>query len=160
MSVANEDIRPNDRFIPWLVVLFFAVFIGVDAIMATLAIRTQTGVVTEESYEKGLAYNQTLQAQSAQQSWNWHDEIAVTNDNIVTFTLHDRNNAPVDNVDVKAQIIRPISAGHDFEIILFPQGNGIYSAPADFPLKGEWHIRIWAQCTDRLYQANKTILVN
>lgn len=160
MSVANHDIRPTDRFIPWLVVLFFVVFIGVDAVMATLAIRTQTGVVTEESYEKGLAYDRTLKAQATQQSWNWHDEIAVTDGNTVTFTLRDHNSTPVDNAQVKAQIIRPVSAGHDFEITLAPQGNGSYSAPADFPLKGEWHIRIWAQCTDRLYQANKTVLVN
>jgi nitrogen fixation protein FixH len=159
MTSLPDDIRHTDRFIPWLVVLFFMVFIGVDAVMATLAVRTQTGIVTEQAYEKGLAYDRTLKDAAAQDSWHWWDSITLAPDGGLTFALHGRDGAAVACAPVRASFLRPVSAGHDFEIALSPRGDGAYTAMPRFPLRGEWHIRIWAQCTDRLYQANKTVLV-
>lgn len=153
----TNDIRKSDRLIPWMVVAFFAVFISVDAVMATLAIRTQTGLVTEQAYEKGLAYNHTLEAAETQQQWGWTSHIEVMN-NAVFVRLQDKDGQVIKKAGVAADVIRPIKSGHDFKITLHELPDGRYTAPLTFPLPGEWKIRIYAQSDGKTYQASQIIM--
>ena len=50
----------KDKLMPWYIVLFFVVFTIVLAGFAVIAHRTHTGVVTENAYKKGLAYNDVI----------------------------------------------------------------------------------------------------
>lgn len=154
----SEDIRKSDRLIPWMVVAFFAVFISVDAIMVTLAVRSQTGLVTEQAYEKGLQYNQTLAAAETQQQWGWSSQIKIV-DGSVIVTLRNSAGEYLRQALVKAEIIRPIQSGHDFTVMLNELPDGRYAAPVKFPLPGEWKIRIFAQADGKTYQASQIIMV-
>lgn len=159
MSTAADQspgIRKSDKYIPWMVVAFFAVFIAVDAVMVTLAIQTQTGVITERAYEKGLQYNDTLEAAAQQETWGWNSDIEF-NQGTITFAFFDDLNDPIEHAQVSAEIIRPIQSGHDFEINLEETAQGRYTAPLALPLPGEWKIRIYAHTKDRTYQASQLI---
>ncbi|QQG35778.1 MAG: FixH family protein [Micavibrio aeruginosavorus] len=154
--IQPEDIKKSDKYIPWLVVAFFAVFMTVDAFMVTLAIKTNTGVITERAYEKGLEYNATLEAAAAQEQWNWSSRIEYGKER-VTFILLNELNQPIKEAHVSAEIIRLIQSGDDFNVPLTETPDGHYTAPLSLPLPGEWKIRIYAKVKDRTYQATKMI---
>ena len=79
------------RAVWWYFVAFFGVVAAVNAVMATLAIRTHSGVVTEHPYEKGLAYNQVVAAEAQQEALGWKGTINYKN-GVLNFILHDKNN--------------------------------------------------------------------
>ena len=85
-----SNMSKNDRWIPWYFVAFFVVIAVVLVGMVTVAVRTQTGVVTEHPYEKGLAYNETVKQAEIQESLGWNGEISYNN-NVISFTLHNKN---------------------------------------------------------------------
>ncbi|MEQ1705902.1 MAG: FixH family protein, partial [Rickettsiales bacterium] len=66
----------------WYFVAFFGFIAAVNAVMVTLAIRTHSGVVTEHPYEKGLAYNQVVEAEKNQQKLGWNGDVKYENGNL------------------------------------------------------------------------------
>ena len=148
----------NDRWIPWYFVAFFVVIAVVLVGMVTVAVRTQTGVVTEHPYEKGLAYNETVKQAEIQESLGWNGEISYNN-NVISFTLHNKNGKIIIPDKITAKIFRPTQDKMDFSVEL---RNG--SAVVDFPAKGSWEIRIFASLKDKIvgdqkYQQAKRIVV-
>lgn len=136
----DKDRSPQDRaknkYILFAFLGFFGVVFIVDAFFIHMALKTQTGVVSERTYEKGLNFNQTLSEAKAQPSLN--DRVTFKN-NILRWNLNDK---AINNADVNARIIRPIQAGHDFDIKLVNQGDGIYEARLDLPFKGLWEAKL------------------
>lgn len=143
----------RDRMIPWYFVMFFAFIAIVDGIMVTLAVRTHTGLVTDHAYEKGLAYNQIVQAADAQAQLGWKSEIALEG-NTVYFRLRDAQSQPLAWEQATATISRPTQAGMDFTVDLRPDGSAI-----SFPLKGLWEVRVDASHRGVHYQQTKRIVV-
>lgn len=152
------DKKPIDKWIPWFVVLFFLCFMSVDAVMVTLAVKTQTGVITENAYEKGLTYNRAIDAAENQKSWGWTHKLSLT-DRHLSFMLNNDEGRPIDQAIVRAKIIRPIQDGQDFEIQLSLTPNSTYEADIPFPQAGLWTIRIYATWMDKQYQASQDFLV-
>ena len=153
-----SNMNKNDRWIPWYFVAFFVVIALVLAGMATVAIRTQTGVVTEHPYEKGLAYNETVKQAEIQDALGWKGDISYEN-NTINFTLHDKNGKTVIPDKIIAKISRPTQDKMDFSVEL---KDG--SAVVDFPAKGSWEIRVFANVGDKnvgdkKYQQAKRIVV-
>ena len=63
MSAAGNNPKTalRDRLIPWYFVMAFAVVFVVNGIFIYMAMQTHNGIVTENPYEKGLAYEQIVQ---------------------------------------------------------------------------------------------------
>jgi len=57
----------RDRIIPLYFVAFFVVIAIFDGIFVYLATSTHSGVVTENAYQKGLNYNQYIDAYNQQE---------------------------------------------------------------------------------------------
>ena len=53
---------PKDKYILFAFLAFFGVIFVLDGIFVYTAISTQTGVIAEKAYEKGLNYNETLKS--------------------------------------------------------------------------------------------------
>lgn len=150
--------KPIDKYIPWMVVLFFLAFIAVDAVMVTLAVRTQTGVVTEQAYEKGLAYNRALEAAAEQRSWGWSSAITL-NDSNLSFVLKDEQGQVIEGAEVTATLRRPVQDGYDASYRLSEvEGQG-YQTLLKFPLPGEWDIKVSAKWQNRHYQAHQIFII-
>lgn len=159
-KVAKDEAQPRkgDRWIPWMIVLFFVVFMVVDAVMVTLAVTTQTGVVTEQAYEKGLAYNDTLKSVAEQETWGWKETLSLSGDNLA-FSLKDNDGTPVPVDAAKALAVRPVQSGSDFSIPLKENADGSFSTEMAFPHRGQWAIRVFATSGKRTYQTETLVVV-
>lgn len=147
-----------DRRVPWMFVAFFAAIAIIDAGLVTIAVRTGTGTVTEQAYEKGLDYNRTLEAAARQAAEGWQGAIGLEGRRL-SFALKDRDGGPVRGAAVRAEIVRPVAAGRDFGLPLREAAPGVYEAETDFPLPGQWNVRIYASWQDRHYQQARTFTV-
>lgn len=148
----------RDKWIPWYFVAFFAVIMLVDGAMGTIAVKTQTGVVTDHPYEKGLAYNRVVAAADTQQKLGWKGTIFFTASNAqsgtLAFELKDRNGKPIAPDSVNAAIYRPTQDGMDFSVTLAQPNQTVH-----FPAPGLWEVRIHAQHEGVDYQQSKRIMV-
>ena len=89
--------KPIDKYIPWFFVAFFATFIIVDAIFVTVALDTNTGVVTEHAYEQGLHYDAMLDKVRAQEALGWQGTIDYAGGGVI-FSLQDDKGADIFDV--------------------------------------------------------------
>lgn len=136
----------------WVLLIFlafFGVIITVNGIFLYSAISSNSGVVTQDPYRKGVAYNDTLEA--AQNQIDLNDHVTFEN-NVLRWTLRDQNNAPIAADIVSAKIVRPIKSGDDFEVILTQISVGIYEAKLDLPHAGQWTAQMKATWNNQSYQ--------
>ncbi len=133
--------------------LFFGIVAAVNAAMVTIAVRTNTGIVTEHPYEKGVAYNRTVEAEEKQEELGWKGKIEYKN-GVISFLLHDKDNAVIEPERATASISRPTQAGMDFTVEL----KGAETQVA-FPAKGLWEVRIDTLYKGEHYQQSKRIVV-
>ena len=154
----TSTLERRDRLIPWYFVIFFVVLIAVDGVMATLAVRTQTGMVTEHPYEKGLAYNQTVSAANEQAARGWKGTLefsgASPGKGTLHFSVEDASGKPLAIGAASAAISRPTQAGMDFTIEL-KSGDNVIS----FPQSGQWELRLFATVDGKPFQQAKRIIV-
>jgi nitrogen fixation protein FixH len=149
MTAAKEKPQKNkDRVILYWFLAFFGTFMILDGIFVYLAVSTQTGLVTEKAYEKGLAYNQTLE--EAKNQPDIIDEVSYEN-GILQWVLIDKQNQALKAV-TKATFFRPVQAGYDFTVPLEQKDAGVYEIKPDLPLKGLWSVRLEAQWDNKTYK--------
>ncbi|MBI5165328.1 MAG: FixH family protein [Magnetospirillum sp.] len=148
--------RARGWWYPWIFVGVFGVVLAVNGALAYFATTTFTGLETEQAYDKGLAYNRNLAAAKAQQEMGWAVEAAfapLSPTRVdITVTYRDRTGQPVDGLDVKAQMLRPTTAGYDHQVVLPAKGAGTYGAVIDLPLTGVWDMDAVASGTAGTYQ--------
>lgn len=165
----NAMAKPRQRgwWYPWIFVGFMLVVVAVNAIMATLAVRTFPGLQTEDAYNKGLRYNDTIAAGGEQARRGWRISLGIkplpaaaegARGAEVTVAFVDRNDQPLDRLEVDAVLHRPAVAGFDRSLSLEPRGGGVYAGVVSLPFAGQWDARITArrdadtfQTTQRLY---------
>ncbi len=150
--------RPSDKWIPWYFVLFFAVFIILDAIFVYLAVSTHTGVVTDKAYEKGLAYDSLLEDSRLQKESGVQHKASYQSP-VLQIELKDKNGRLIEGAKVTAKLIRPVQSGYDFELILTPVDSGVYAAEFQAPLPGSWTAKMEAQWDGQSYRTTFRFVV-
>ncbi len=136
--------KPSDKLIPWYFVLFFLTFMVLDGIFVYIAIHTNTGVVTDKAYEKGLAYDTLLEESRLQKEAGIQHKTGFE-EPLLRLELQDRNGQPIEGANVTAKMIRPVQSGYDYDVTLTPQGKGVYTAEIHPPLPGAWTAKLDAQ---------------
>jgi nitrogen fixation protein FixH len=160
ISSSSDDIRPSDRFIPWLFVLFFAVVFAVNGVFVYLAVGSNPGIVTEEPYEKGLAFNKTLEKAERQAALGWSGDIAASEvDGDLIFSLKDKAGKPVAGASVRAEFTRPAQGGVDFSLTLAEGKKGTYQAAIHAPLKGAWTVRVFAEKEGSAFEESSPVVL-
>ena len=134
---------------------FFAIFCSVDVYFVYKALSTNTGLVIENSYYKGLDYNKTLNEAKQQQESGVSDKTTFKN-GLLRFELFDKNNTPIPEATVKANFKIPTHDGADFEINLISLNNGIYEGTPNLPVKGLWVAHIEAKWDMQKYKTTLT----
>lgn len=150
-SSASKKVKKNDRWIPWYFVAFFLVIAILDGIFVTIAIKTQRGVVTENAYEKGLAYNSILQKAAKQKNLGLNQRAKYKN-GLLSWYIHDKNGEPIQNAEVTANFFRPVQSGHDFKVELKQTSSGVFEARPAFPLPGAWTVTLEARWQSSRYE--------
>lgn len=147
--MSTESLRKDQG--TWVLlsfIAFFGVIVAVNSVFITTALRTHSGVVTKQPYEKGLAYNKTLKVARDQARLN--QEVSFNN-GILQWVLKDEDGEPI-NADVTARLFRPVKDGQDFEVILIPISQGVYESYLNLPMKGRWDALLKAEWQTRQYQ--------
>ncbi len=149
-------------FIPYIFFIFFGIIFAVDATFIYFAKKTSRGIQTQDSYKKGINYNETLEAAQKQRQLGWKTEIKYEkigkNSAILRVKLLDKNGLPIKNAKIIASFVRPTQEGYDFKQDFIPENNE-YFARINFPLQGVWDVEIQAFKDDDIFQEVKRYIV-
>lgn len=161
--MAEQTSRNKDsRLILIILFTFFTVIFAINFIYIYFSQKTWRGVITQNSYQKGLQYNKTIEYVKSQKQLGWTSQIkyinSAKNAGELTACIIDKNNQPIKNAKLVAKIMRPTQEGYDFSQDLMPQNN-CYFAKINFPLKGQWIFEIQAFKGDDIFQEVKRFVV-
>lgn len=144
MNTAEDHRR--GRWYPWLFVGFFGVVFAVNAVMIGIAASTWTGLETRDHYRKGLAYNDVIDAATAQQMRGWQATLGWTaldgTSGEIAVILRNKSGDPISGAGVAVELRRPTQASLDRLVPLVARGDGRYAARETLPAAGNWDARL------------------
>ena len=162
MSLSTA-IRPNKTGLKgWHVLAillgFFGTVMAVNIAMATLAIRTFSGIDGTDSYQHGLDYNKTLAEAAQQQRLGWTNSITITdNGTAVRLALIDSQARPVEGLTVKGMIGLGATDQFDRSLTFHESAAGIYEAPVDRLTVGTWLVSLEARGSPGTYRLKERL---
>ncbi len=151
----------NDRWIPALIVAGFLITVAANGTMIWFALGTWSGLTTDQAYNQGLAYNETLAGAQASDALGWEVDISVADDGqaqTAELVVKDAVGAPVDGASIYGLFVRPTHEGFDFETVFRQVGAGRYLAEFDAPLDGQWDLRVEIVHANNVYRTAKRVL--
>ena len=148
--------RKNGQFILCCFLGFFGTVGAVDSYFVYTALSTNTGLVTEQPYEKGLAFNVLLAEAKNQPKLI---EEASYKSGLFQWTATDKDGAPIRNAKIDVKFYLTAKDGSDFDTKLSDAGNGLYTTKVDFPAPGLWMAKVSAQWNDKTYHTSHQFLV-
>jgi nitrogen fixation protein FixH len=122
---------------------FFGVMLLANAVFVYFAVATFSGGDTSKPYQKGLNYNQTIEADAMQAARGWQAELGYRAGTLA-FRVTDRTGAPVTGLHVAADLARPATDKEDRHVVLPETAAGRYEAAIDLP-QGQWVISVASQ---------------
>ncbi len=132
--------------IPYIFLAFFGIVIVVNLAYIYVAKKTWRGVVTENSYKKGLDYNEVLKAEEEQKKLGWKLSAKYRSNGVsasgvargeVIVRILDKKFTPITDANITVYFRRPAQEGSDFMQII-GYDNGSYKSKVEFPVKGQW----------------------
>jgi nitrogen fixation protein FixH len=124
---------------------FFAVIFVMNGALIYAAIGTNSGLVANEPYRKGLHYNERITAGERQAKLGWSDKLDITQDGAVTLMLTDGAGQPVTGLNVETALGRPASNRDDARVSLIEVAPGRYEARAAPLGAGVWLVAVEAR---------------
>lgn len=118
---------------------FFGVVVAVNVIMATLAAKTFSGTVVDNSYVASQQFNHWLAEGRAQQRLGWRAQPGLDDHRHVRLVLSDRIGA-LDGAAVSAVARHPIGLESDVTLHFRASGTGVYISDRALPA-GRWYLR-------------------
>ena len=124
---------------------FFGVIIAVNLAMATLAVRSWTGLLVGNAYVESQAFNQRIAATAARDARGLKIDIELRG-RVPVFLMTDHAGAPVVAMDVTARVSRPTHE-HDDEQFEMTLRDGAYVG-AGLKGAGVWVLEIDVRFAD------------
>jgi len=151
---------------PWVIgwVSLVVAVLMVNLIMVYLAIATNPGLVTEDFYDRGQNYEQTMVSKLARDpGWNLHADVpadlVIGKPTIIRFFITDKAGQPVAPDGVRFFAYRPSDATQDFDLPMIEEGKGRYMVELAFPLLGIWDTLVAVKHGEDEYNLGKRIHV-
>jgi len=154
--------RVTGKMVFWATTAFFVVVVGVNVIMATLAVNTFGGLQTKAAYKLGLKYNEAIAAAQVQAKLGWQVDTvfsaAADGKRVITITTRDRDGNPLNGLSAKAHLASPTHP-QDVEIDFAAAKDGVFSSTFAAPA-GQWEleIRILDGTTQKYRSDNRIML--
>jgi len=144
--------RPDGWWYPWIFVAFFAVVIGVNGVMITIATGTFTGLDTKDHYRKGLAYNESIKGARQQAALGWTVDVAALGDRLAV-EFKDKEGKAITGLALSGMMTRPTHVDDDLALGSFTETRpGYYETALSLPKKGQWDARILAVKGEQSFQ--------
>jgi nitrogen fixation protein FixH len=142
----RREPRPlTGRAVLAIMLAFFAVVAGVNALMMTMAIRTMPGLDARNGYEVSQRYNGEIARMAGQGVRGWRADLSavrVGGSTQIVFSVAERDNRAVNGLEVEARLMHPASRQLDRTVALAPIGDGRYAAVIPGVAKGQWTLAI------------------
>ena len=151
------------RHVLFAFVGFFGVVFSVNAYFVNRALSTNTGVVANEPYRKGLKYNERITASERQVELGWKDSITLGEDGTrLIVELTDAASKPVTGLKLQTTIGRPATTAEDKILDLAETAPGRYETLLDLAGAGAFLASLEAQDpaktgVDVVYRARKRL---
>lgn len=120
------------------IVAFFAVVIAANAVMATLALRSHTGLIVPNTYVASQDFNGLLAADRAQRALGWRTELAVS-DGQLAIRILDASGAPAPVRALTARVGRTVTDDHDQSLSFERDSDGAFVADVELR-PGVWRL--------------------
>jgi nitrogen fixation protein FixH len=123
---------------------FFACVFAVNGYFIFRAVSTHTGVVSQEPYRKGLAYNDRITADERQMALGWRETLTLTSAGRMVLKLADVQDKPIPALRIDAHAGRPSTVRHDRAVTLSETVDGQYTADIGNLDGGNWVVTVEA----------------
>ena len=131
---------PNrSRWIPWVFVGGMGVVVLVNLVLVFAALSSFTGVTVGQSYDRGRAYNQVLDAAQRQQALGWSAAVALQ-DGALSVVVRDREGLPVPG-RIEGVLQRPLER-KALPLDFTSPGTGRFRADIAPGQPGQWEARL------------------
>jgi nitrogen fixation protein FixH len=140
----TREVKVSGRMVLICLVAFFAVIAGVNALMATLAIKTFGGVEAENAYRAGLEFARELSSSRAQQERNIKVDVTTsrTKAGIVKFRMVVQGTeGSVSSLQANLELRHPADKRRDHKITLTRNPDGAFTAETEVE-PGQWNALI------------------
>lgn len=164
-SQSSNDALRN----PWVLTILgiMATFITVNVIFIIVAFVTSPGLVVENYYEQGRAYekNALKMLAATQSTRNWEtkldmtDEIFLGRKNAIRFSAVDERGLPIADASVQLVAYRPSDADADIVTAMNEIAPGLFETEIVFPLKGIWDVNVKVEQGSSKFELAKRISV-
>ncbi|MBN8945141.1 MAG: FixH family protein [Rhizobiales bacterium] len=150
LDVAKPAGRPlTGRAVLLMLLGFFGVIVAVNAVMATFAVGTMPGTVTDNGYRASQRFNAELEAARVRAAQGWasdaHVERAAGGAAALRLALRTIDGQPVGELDLSALLVRPTEPAADRIFTLTAEGEGRYAGLAEAVVPGAFDLVIVAR---------------
>jgi nitrogen fixation protein FixH len=155
----------SGRTVLFSLIGFFAVVIGVNVAMMTLAISTMPGTEVESPYLAGIKYNAEIASARAQEARGWHLTSHVDRKGdgraVVVIEAGDRSGAPLTGLALSVKLARPTDQRADRAFTVGERTAGRYAGDAADVAAGIWDLEVEAdRGGERLFRSKNRITLD
>ena len=143
--VARRPRGMQGRHVLGAFLAFFGTVFAVNGALIYEAVSTHTGLVANEPYRKGLAYNERIAADERQARLGWTETLEVGRDGHVTLALAERDGRAVRGLKIGGVLGRPSTNRLDAKLALTETAPGRYEAQTAAVGDGSWLITLEAR---------------
>jgi nitrogen fixation protein FixH len=156
-------LRRDSRWTLACLALIFVAMLVANTALVVVSLGSFTGLVTDHSYAKGLAYNHVLADARAQAALGWRVAIAfeptAPGAGRLVVEVADGTGRPLAPARLDGRLVRPAAARADVALDLRPAGVGRWTADIAPPAPGLWEVRVTAtRGADRLVAAERIVV--
>jgi nitrogen fixation protein FixH len=148
-----------------MLIAFFGVVIGVNVVMAKLAISTLPGTEVDSAYSASLGYEKQIDAAHAQDARRWQVDAHVERGEggvaIVQVNARDETGKPVPGLTFQGRLERPADKRDDRTVVLAETGIGVFRGTAAAIAPGQWDLVIEGEARgQRMFLSKNRVLLN
>lgn len=161
MTIASE-IAPRRGLtggkVALILVGFFLTITAVDVVMITSALDSQTGLVAEHPYERGLAFNELLAREARQEQLGWTLGVMVEGGRL-TVTVDDAQGRPVAADRMSLRLLRTSDIRLDRTLEVAAVGEGRFVAETAGAEPGLWQVAVTVYRGDDRLDRLETVVI-
>ena len=166
MSRSPVSPKPlTGRMVLFMLVAFFGVVIGVNVLMARLAIETLPGTEVDSAYSASLAYEKEIAAAHDQDARAWkvnaHVQRGPDGGATVQVEARDNHGVPMSGLQFQGRFERPTDRRADQPVGLTEVSSGIYRGNAPLIAPGQWDLVLEGDVSgQRMFLSKNRVLLN
>jgi nitrogen fixation protein FixH len=154
--------KRDSLWIPWLLAGLFPPVIAVNALLVVLALRSNTGLVSDNAFDTGQSYNRIIAAGLKQAALGWRVTARLqggAGDARLQVTVRDADGAPLRGLTISGRLYSPVAPQPDQKIVLQEQVGGLYGQSLVLPRGGQWDAQLVALRDGTSYAIDQRLIL-